>query len=129
MDFGIMFFSSADQKDNDNKYKLLIDATKYADQHGFCSVWTPERHFHEFGGLFPNPTVTSAALAVITKQIHIRAGSLISPIHDPVRIAEEWSVVDNLSNGRIAISFGSGWNVNDFVFFPQRYEQRQLIMY
>ena len=128
MDFGIMFFPTS-QRRSDNKYQLLIDAAKYADEHGFCSVWTPERHFHEFGGLYPNPSLTGAALAMITRNIQIRAGSLISPLHNSIRIAEEWSFVDNLSGGRVAISFGSGWNLVDFVFFPERYERRQAIMY
>ncbi|HEY0765888.1 MAG TPA: LLM class flavin-dependent oxidoreductase [Pyrinomonadaceae bacterium] len=129
MDFGIMFFSSSGDTGNGNKYRLLLDAAKFADEHGFCSVWTPERHFHQFGGLFPNPALTSAALSTVTNQIQIRAGSLISPLHNPIRIAEEWSVVDNLSAGRVAVSFGSGWNVNDFVFFPERYGTRQATMY
>src|SRR4029079_12523134 len=111
MDFGIMFFPSAARNEAERQYNLLIEATRYADEHGFCCVWTPERHFHEFGGLFPNPSVTSAALAMITRNVQLRAGSLISPLHNELRIAEEWSVVDNLSAGRVAISFGSGWNV------------------
>jgi natural product biosynthesis luciferase-like monooxygenase protein len=123
-----MFFPTG-QRRNENKYHLLIEAAKYADERGFCAVWTPERHFHEFGGLFPNPSLTSAALATITRKIQLRAGSLISPLHNPIRIAEEWSFVDNLSGGRVAISFGSGWNKVDFVFFPERYASRQAIMY
>jgi natural product biosynthesis luciferase-like monooxygenase protein len=129
MEFGIMFFSSAGQGAEDRKYDLLIEATKFADRHGFSSVWTPERHFHQFGGLFPNPAVTSAALSMITERLRICAGSLISPLHSPIRIAEEWAVVDNLSHGRVAISFGSGWNVNDFIFFPERYSSRHTTMY
>lgn len=129
MQFGIMFFSSTSHGCGRDKYSLLKRAARFADERGFCAVWSPERHFHEFGGLFPNPSVTGAALAMITEKIQIRAGSLISPLHDPVRIAEDWSVVDNLSQGRVAISFGSGWNVDDFIFFPERYADRQAIMY
>jgi natural product biosynthesis luciferase-like monooxygenase protein len=130
MDFGIMFFSSSAQTATDSrKYGLLIDAARYADTHGFTATWTPERHFHEFGGLFPNPALTSAALAMTTSNLQIRAGSLISPLHHAVRIAEDWSVIDNLSGGRVAISFGSGWNINDFIFFPERYATRQAVMY
>jgi|HubBroStandDraft_1064217.scaffolds.fasta_scaffold00621_3 natural product biosynthesis luciferase-like monooxygenase protein len=129
MHLGIMFFSSSDQDGCGGKYDLLREVARFADRKGFRSIWTPERHFHEFGGLFPNPAVTSAALATITERIQIRAGSLISPLHDPLRIAEEWAVVDNLSRGRVAISFGSGWNMDDFVFFPERYAVRQKVMY
>jgi natural product biosynthesis luciferase-like monooxygenase protein len=128
MNFGVMFFSSVDNA-GASKYELLLKAARFADTHGFCAVWTPERHFHPFGGLFPNPAVTSAALATITERLQIRAGSLISPLHSTIRIAEEWSMVDNLSNGRVGISFGSGWNVNDFVFFPDRYQARQKVMF
>jgi natural product biosynthesis luciferase-like monooxygenase protein len=123
-----MFFSSADQRPGRGNYALLIDAAMFADAHGFSGIWTPERHFHEFGGLFPNPALTSAALAMVTTRIQLRAGSLISPLHDAIRIAEEWAVVDNLSGGRAAVSFGSGWNANDFVLAPGTYANRQAVM-
>lgn len=129
MDFGIMFFSSADQQSGSHKYQLLIEAARFADRNGFCCVWTPERHFHQFGGLFPNPSLISAALAMVTHNVQLRAGSLISPLHHTLRLAEEWSVVDNLSAGRVAVSFGSGWNADDFIFFPERYSTRHAVMY
>src|SRR5436853_2564857 len=110
MQFAIMFFSSTSQGGDGDKYALLKRAARFADARGFCAVWSPERHFHRFGCLFPNPSITSAALAMITDRIQIRAGSLISPLHDTVRVAEDWSVVDNFSRGRVAVSFGSGWN-------------------
>ena len=47
------------------------------DVHGFSSVWTPERHFHDFGGLFPNAAVTNAAVAAITENVGIRSGSVV----------------------------------------------------
>ena len=127
MQYSIMFFS-ADTGGSD-PYRLLKDACAFADRHGFTAVWTPERHFHDFGGAYANPALTSAALAMITTRLHLRSGSLIAPLHDEVRIAEEWAMVDNLSNGRIGISFGSGWNINDFIFFPDRYAQRHAVMY
>lgn len=129
MDFGLMFFAACDAEAQGPRYRLLTETAWFADQRGFCCIWTPERHFHPFGGSFPNPSVIGAGLATITRRIQIRAGSLISPLHDAIRIAEEWSVVDNLSGGRVAISFGAGWNVDDFVFFPERYENRQEVMY
>lgn len=128
MEFGIMFFSSPAAASGGGKYRLLLEAAEHADRCGYCAVWTPERHFHEFGGLYPSPAVLSAALAMVTKRLQIRAGSLISPLHHDVRIAEEWSIVDNLSGGRIAISFGSGWNVDDFICVPDRYVRRKALM-
>jgi natural product biosynthesis luciferase-like monooxygenase protein/FkbM family methyltransferase len=125
--FSLFYFASDDETSAD-KYRLLIEGAKFADRHGFAAVWTPERHFHAFGGLYPNPSVTSAALATITEHIGIRAGSVVMPLHSPIRVAEEWSVVDNLSQGRVGVSFASGWHADDFVFAPQEYAQRKEAM-
>lgn len=127
VDFSLFYFSSVDEQDK-NKYQLLMEGAKFADKHGFQAIWTPERHFSKFGGLFPNPSVISAALAMVTQHIHIRAGSCVIPLHHPTRVAEEWAVVDNLSQGRVGLSFASGWQPNDFVFAPQHYETRQEVM-
>jgi len=47
----------------------------------FRAIWTPERHFHAFGGPYPNPSVTGAAVAAITSNLDIRAGSCVLPLH------------------------------------------------
>jgi natural product biosynthesis luciferase-like monooxygenase protein len=51
------------------------------------------------------------------------------PLHNPLRVAEEWSIVDNLSRGRVGISFVSGWVPNDFAFFPERYANKRDEMF
>ncbi len=127
MEFG-MFMWGNDDAPGSQKYKLLMDGAKYFDENGFDSVWTPERHFSAFGGPYPNPSVTSAALAAITKNISIRSGSIVSPLHHPVRIAEDWSVVDNLSDGRVGLSFAAGWQPNDFVIMPQNHKDNKKVM-
>ncbi|HET9477695.1 MAG TPA: MupA/Atu3671 family FMN-dependent luciferase-like monooxygenase, partial [Pyrinomonadaceae bacterium] len=127
--FSLYFFSDDGSKVSDDKYRLVLESAKFADQHGFTAVWTPERHFQDFGGLYPNPSVLSAALAVLTERIQIRAGSVALPLHHPVRVAEEWSVVDNLSRGRVAVSFASGWHTDDFIFAPDTYDDRKDVMF
>lgn len=127
--FSLLFFSGDGSKDSDDKYRLLFDATKFADEHGFAAVWVPERHFQDFGGLYPNPSTLAAALAMVTRRIQLRAGSVALPLHNPIRVAEEWSVVDNLSQGRIAVSFASGWHPEDFVLSPGSYSERREIMF
>ena len=128
MDFSLFYFASDNSEAAGDKYRLLMEGARFADQHGFSAVWTPERHFHAFGGLYPNPSVTSAAIAAITENVGIRAGSVVLPLHSPIRVAEEWAVVDNISKGRVAISFASGWHVNDFVLAPESYADRKQIM-
>ena len=129
IDFGLFYFASDEGEHGSEKYRLLLEGAKFADTHGFSSVSTPERHFHAFGGLYPNPAVTGAALAAITDRVQIRGGSVVLPLHHPIRVAEEWAVVDNLSGGRVGISAASGWQPNDFVLAPDNYPDRRERMF
>nr|BDT32565.1 LLM class flavin-dependent oxidoreductase [Myxococcus sp. MH1] len=121
LEFSLFYFASDEREHTKAKYRLLLEGARFADTHGFKAVWTPERHFHAFGGLYPNPSVVSAALAATTRNIRLRAGSIVLPLHSPIRVAEEWSIVDNLSDGRVDLSFASGWHPNDFVLAPERF--------
>ena len=116
-----LFYFAAGEDTAHDGYRLLLDSARWADTHGFEAVWTPERHFHAFGGAYPNPAVVGAAVAAVTKNVRIRAGSVVAPLHSPARIAEEWAVVDNLSGGRVDLSFAAGWQPNDFVLNPGAY--------
>ena len=125
----LFYFSSDEGASDRNKYRLLIEGARFADANGFEAVWTPERHFAAFGGLYPNPSLMAAALATVTSHVALRAGSVVLPLNDPLRVAEEWSVVDNLSDGRVGLAFASGWQPNDFVLAPGNYAQRHQFMY
>ena len=114
-----LYYWGNDDGAGPKKYELLLEGAKFADRHGFVAVWTPERHFHAFGGPYPNPSVTGAAVAAVTQNIAVRAGSCVGPLHHPARIAEEWAVIDNLTNGRCGIAVASGWQPDDFVLRPQ----------
>lgn len=127
-EFSLFYFADASEQRGPERYRLLLEGAKFADRNGFTAVWTPERHFHRFGGSYPNPSLTSAAIATVTERIAIRAGSVVLPLHDPIRVAEEWSTIDNLSGGRVGIAFASGWHVDDFVLAPDRYANRREVM-
>ncbi|KKB80718.1 luciferase [Devosia limi DSM 17137] len=118
IEFGLFYWGNDDGV-GPAKYELLLEGSKIADRNGFTSVWTPERHFGAFGGPYPNPAVTGAAVAAVTKNLSIRAGSCVLPLHHPARVAEEWAVIDNISNGRVALAFASGWMPEDFVLRPE----------
>lgn len=118
LDFSLFYWGN-DDGPGPRKYKLLLDGARFADTHGFSAVWTPERHFHAFGGPYPNPSVTGAAIAAVTNNIAVRSGSCVAPLHHPLRIAEEWAVIDNLTNGRAGLGIASGWQPDDFVLRPQ----------
>lgn len=118
MDFSLYYWGNNDVV-SAGRYELLLEGAKFADANGFCAVWTPERHFHAFGGSYPNPAVTGAAVAAVTKNLAVRAGSIVAPLHHPARIAEEWAVLDNLTGGRVGLAMASGWQPDDFVLRPE----------
>jgi len=128
LQFSLFFFAASPEDGPADLYRLLIESARFADHHGFTAVWTPERHFQNFGGPYPNPSLTSAALAMVTSRIQLRAGSVVAPLQSALRIAEEWAVVDNLSHGRVALSFASGWHADDFVLAPAAYANRRADM-
>lgn len=128
MDLSLFYFA-ADSTQCKDKYRLLLEGARFADQQGLAGVWVPERHFGDFGGQYPNPSVAAAAVAAVTERVAIRSGSVVLPLHDPIRVAEEWSMVDNLSQGRVSLSLASGWHPNDFVLMPQAYGSRHQDLY
>jgi len=129
LEFSLFYFADDNAVYGEDKYRLYREGALFADRNVLTAVWTPERHFHEKAGLYPNPSVLSAALATITRNVQLRAGSVVLPLHNSLRVAEEWSVVDNLSQGRTGVSFTSGWMPNDFAFFPERYANKRDEMF
>lgn len=129
LDYSLMFFSAAaGETARPGLYDLVQRAARFADARGFAGIWLPERHFHPFGGPYPTPSVLAAAIATQTRHIRLRAGSVVLPLHHPAGVAEAWSMVDNLSAGRVEIAFGSGWNPNDFVLSPDTFADARGVL-
>ncbi len=123
LSFSLAFFGAMPSDEPD--YEHIVQCARFADRHGFEAIWLPERHFHAFGGFSPNPAVLCAALARETSRLHLRAGSIVLPLHNPIRVVEEWSMLDHLSNGRVGVALASGWHARDFAFSPERFADRR----
>jgi alkanesulfonate monooxygenase SsuD/methylene tetrahydromethanopterin reductase-like flavin-dependent oxidoreductase (luciferase family) len=85
----------------------------FAEQHGFESVWVTEHHFSGFGSIGV-PSVYAAGIAQRTRRIRIGYGVAVVPLHHPLRLAEEISWVDHLSEGRVAVGVGPGFSPFEF---------------
>ncbi|GAC1405864.1 MAG: hypothetical protein NVSMB6_01120 [Burkholderiaceae bacterium] len=128
--FSVFFFAGeAADTASTNAYELILEAARLADKNGFEAVWVPERHFHKFGGLFPSPAVLGAALATATERVGIRAGSVVLPLHNAVEVVEQWSMVDNLSNGRVGLSLAPGFHPTDYTLQPQNFASRRELFW
>ena len=108
-------------------YQFLIDEIVYAEQLGFDSVWLGEHHFCDY--LCPSPPVFAAAVAQRTKRIRIGTAAALPALADPVRMAEEYAMLDVLSNGRVDFGVGRGFQTDSYHAFNKPMdESRELLM-
>src|ERR1051325_2714554 len=85
----------------------------FAERHGFESIWVTEHHFSGYGSIGV-PSVYAAGIAQRTKRIRIGYGVAVVPLHHPLRLAEEISWVDHMSEGRLAVGVGPGFSAFEF---------------
>ncbi|MBL8149458.1 MAG: LLM class flavin-dependent oxidoreductase [Blastocatellia bacterium] len=129
LDFSFLFFSDVrDDVSDQEKYRFMREIALFGDHEGFRAIYLPERHFYEFGSIYPNQAVVASWLAPQTRSIRFRTAGVSLPLHHPAEVVEWWSVVDVLSGGRVDLGFGSGWNKADFIFSPDTYYNRKEVM-
>jgi alkanesulfonate monooxygenase SsuD/methylene tetrahydromethanopterin reductase-like flavin-dependent oxidoreductase (luciferase family) len=115
MKFGVMHLFPADGSDRDVLLQT-VDDIALADELGFDSAWLAEHHFSRYG-LLGNPLMLSALLAERTDRIILGTAVLVLPFHDPVRLAEDAALLDNLSGGRLRLGIGRGYQPKEFAGF------------
>ena len=126
--FSFLFFSDVRNDISDSsKYEFMKDITLFADREGFEAIYIPERHFYEFGSIYANSAVMAAYLIPQTKRIRFRTAGVSLPLHHPAEVTEWWAMNDILSNGRIDLGVGTGWNKSDFILSPDTYENRKQV--
>ena len=107
-------------------YRAAIEQAAWADKLGFTQVFLAEHHGAE-GGYCPSPMVMAAAVLSATDHIVAHLSALVVTLHDPLRLAEDLSVLDNLSNGRIWITAGMGYRPHEFEMFDRDITKRLAI--
>ncbi len=106
-------------------YRFLLDEIAYAEELGFDSVWMGEHHFCNY--LCPSPQVFAAAVAQRTSRLRLGTAVALLPLHDPVRLAEDYAMVDVLSNGRLDFGVSRGFQKSSYDGFGRSMdESREL---
>ena len=100
-------------------YQDMLTETDKADAYGFHSAWFAEHHFHPYGGHIPSVPVLGAAVAQRTKNIRIGSGIALLPLQDPIRLAEEYAMLDCLSRGRLEFGIGRGFQKMEYDAFER----------
>ena len=108
----------------DKAYREGLELAAEASRLGYHSVWASEHH-GEADGYCPSPVVACAALAVAAPNCRVGQAVALAPLAGhPMRLAEDLSVVDNLSGGRVEIGLGQGYRPAEFEMFGWNYATR-----
>jgi luciferase family oxidoreductase group 1 len=97
-------------------YTEILEQAEAADEWGFDSFWLAEHHFHEYGAV-PRPPVLLAAVTQRTRRIRLGSGVVVLPFDHPLRVAEDYAMLDVLSGGRLNLGVGSGYLQHEFAGF------------
>src|SRR6516165_3015924 len=104
-------------------YREFLEEAVLAEQLGFDNVWASEHHFAE-DAWNPSPITFLAAVAARTERVRVGTYVLLLPFHNPVRVAEDIAVLDNISGGRVDLPVGVGSAAEEFRTFGIPFNER-----
>ena len=102
-----------DPAEQERYYRESLEQVLHAERLGYDSVWFTEHHFTRHG-------IVSATLSVLaylagqTDTIRLGTAVTVLPFHNPVQLAEQTATVDVLSNGRLDLGVGRGYQWGEF---------------
>ena len=104
------------------RFEQLLEEVRLLEQLGYWAVWFAEHHFAGYA-ICGDTLLLAAAAARETKRIKLGAGVVVLPLHHPIRVAEQAAMVDCLSNGRLLLGIGRGYQPHEFAGFGQSQEE------
>jgi alkanesulfonate monooxygenase SsuD/methylene tetrahydromethanopterin reductase-like flavin-dependent oxidoreductase (luciferase family) len=130
MEFGYFTLSDNHYEGNTrNANQFVQDLTAealYADKLGMHSAWIGEHHFNSLG-VNSSPEMVLAYIAALTKHIRLAPAVTVLPLHNPIRVAEQWATLDLLSGGRVDFAAGRGYDRREYIPFGISFEDNQSI--
>jgi alkanesulfonate monooxygenase SsuD/methylene tetrahydromethanopterin reductase-like flavin-dependent oxidoreductase (luciferase family) len=130
MEFGYFTLSDNHYENNTrdaNQFVSDITAEAlYADQLGMHSAWIGEHHFNSLGVL-SSPELVLSFIAARTKHIRLAPAVNVTPLHHPIRGAEQGATLDLLSGGRVDFAAGRGYDSREYAPFKVSFSDNQSI--
>ena len=118
MEFGIfnLMGSRDPEKPTAEIFAEVAEQTRLADELGYTIAWFAEHHFSNYC-LCASPLMMVAHCASITKKIRLGTAVIVLPLYNPARLAAEIATADALSNGRLMLGVGAGYQPYEFERF------------
>ena len=132
MEFGVLFTSHPNPTEEPYPHRDVhartTDEVIEAERLGYDTAWIAEHHFATSYGIMPDCFAYMAYLAAKTSRIKIGAAVITLPLYDPIRVVENTSFVDILSNGRVRLGVGSGYRPYEFEGLGRDFDNRRDIV-
>jgi alkanesulfonate monooxygenase SsuD/methylene tetrahydromethanopterin reductase-like flavin-dependent oxidoreductase (luciferase family) len=109
------------------RYAAALDMAAYADARGFTGISCEEHHLAVTGWL-PSPLVMAAAVIARTTSVAVTVNALLIPLYEPLRLAEDIAVLDNLSRGRFSFIAGMGYRPEEYAALGKDWSRRGQLM-
>jgi alkanesulfonate monooxygenase SsuD/methylene tetrahydromethanopterin reductase-like flavin-dependent oxidoreductase (luciferase family) len=100
--------------DAQSALRAAVEDVEMAEHAGFETAWVAEHHGTRYGGVCPTSMMLLAYLAGRTSRLRLCTAVSVLPLHDPVRLAEEALLLDQLTRGRLEVGVGQGFLAVDF---------------
>jgi alkanesulfonate monooxygenase SsuD/methylene tetrahydromethanopterin reductase-like flavin-dependent oxidoreductase (luciferase family) len=130
MEFGYFTLSDNHYENNTRSSNQFVaditDQALYADKLGMHSAWIGEHHFNSLGVL-SCPDLVLSYVAAQTKRIRLAPAVTVTPLHHPIRVAEQWATLDLLSGGRVDFACGRGYDRREYEPFHVSFDDNQGI--
>ena len=130
MDFGYFTLSDNRYENNTRSANTFVsnitDEALYAESLGMHSAWIGEHHFNSLGVL-SCPDLVLSYIAARTSHIRLAPAVTVTPLHHPIRVAEQWATLDLLSNGRVDFAAGRGYDRREYEPFHVDFDDNQGI--
>jgi alkanesulfonate monooxygenase SsuD/methylene tetrahydromethanopterin reductase-like flavin-dependent oxidoreductase (luciferase family) len=125
--FGIfLLMQSPDMLPSTEVYANALEQARLADELGFDYVVLAEHHFSNYG-FDPNPLMLVPTMAAQTEQIRFSTAVVVLPLRHPLQVAEDIAMLDVLTNGRIEVGFGTGYQQYEFERFRVPLDENRAI--
>ena len=119
---GTVFQNPHDQRPDHEVYANELRLTDLAEPLGFDSVWGVEHHFTDYT-MCPDVLQFLTWVAGRTRRLQLGSMVVVLPWHDPLRVAEQVSVLDHMSGGRLILGIGRGLGRVEFAGFRVAMEE------
>ena len=117
--YGLNFFPAFRPSDYSTAeyFDQVLRLSERGDALGYTSAKCVEHYFNDYGGHTPSPIVLLAAIAARTRNLRPITGAVIPAFSNPIKLAGELAMLDNISNGRLDVGFGRAFIPTEFDVF------------